>query len=90
MLRYLFSCVYLIYYPVFSQALDESEASAALALRRFVFLIKLSTCVDEKHDVGSKQNSCIIYTASSFPAAASICSAVSLVLALHLTSTVLY
>lgn len=32
MLRYLFSCVYLIYYQVFSQALDESEAAATLAL----------------------------------------------------------
>lgn len=53
MLRDLFSCVYLIYYQVFSQALDESEAAAALALWRFVFLIKLSSCVDETHDVGS-------------------------------------
>lgn len=53
MLRYLFSCVYLIYYQVFSQALDKSEAAAALALWRFVFLIKLSSCVDEKHNVGS-------------------------------------
>lgn len=50
MLRYLFSCVYLIYYQVFSQALHESEAAA---LWRFVFLIKLSSCVDETHDVGS-------------------------------------
>lgn len=53
MLRYLFSCVYLIYYQVFSQAPDESETAAALALWRFVFLIKLSSRVDETPDVGS-------------------------------------
>lgn len=53
MLRYLFSCVYLIYYQVFSEALHKSEVAAVLALWRFVFLIKLSSCVDETHNVGS-------------------------------------
>lgn len=59
-LRYLFSCVYLIYYQVFSQALDESGAILVTfcLFNKVVFPGRWNTGCR----LACKQNSCIIHT----------------------------